>query len=135
MTFIDPHLDYKKNGLYVINTDGNGYNCKPDNVKLVTKSEKQQRASKRGRLFPNLKIADRSNWKKNMSLCKPIEQYDLEGNLINRYVSIKEATRQTRIDNKYIIQVAKGMYKQWNGFLWKYAQQTEAMNDPGNAQI
>jgi hypothetical protein len=35
-----------------------------------------------------------------MSLCKPIEQYDLEGNLINRYIRIKEALRQTHIDEK-----------------------------------
>jgi len=54
LTFIDPHLDYKKSGLYVINKDGDGYNCRPDNLQLVTKSEKQQRASKRGRLFPHL---------------------------------------------------------------------------------
>lgn len=45
MTFIDPHLDYRKNGLYVNNIGGNGYNCKSDNVRLVTKSEKRQRAA------------------------------------------------------------------------------------------
>ncbi|MGF7076240.1 hypothetical protein [Mucilaginibacter sp. 3215] len=36
-TFIDPHLDYNKDGLYVINTDNNGYNNRPENLKLVTK--------------------------------------------------------------------------------------------------
>jgi hypothetical protein len=131
-TFIDPHLDYKKNGLYVINKDGDGYNCRPDNLWLVTKSEKQQRASKRGRLFPHLKTADRTNWKKNYSRRKPVEQYDLKGNFIKRYVSIKEASRQSNIDDKSIIQVAKGVYSQWNGFVWKYAQQTETMNNLDN---
>ncbi|MDP9082138.1 MAG: NUMOD1 domain-containing DNA-binding protein [Bacteroidota bacterium] len=72
---------------------------------------------------------------RNIHLCKPIEQYDLKGNLINLYVSIKEASRQTRIDEKHIIQVAKGIYKQWNGFVWKYARQTEAVSGFGSPQI
>lgn len=120
MTFIDPKLDYDKTGLYVINIDLNGYNNRPDNLKLVTKKEKQQRAVVRQRLFPHLKTADRSNWKKNHSTSKPVAQFDLEGNLITTYPSIREASRQTQIEDKAIIQVAKGMYKQWNGFVWKY---------------
>jgi len=42
-TFIDPHLDYDRDGLYVINLDGDGYNNRPDNLGLATKSEKQLR--------------------------------------------------------------------------------------------
>jgi len=122
-TFIDPHLDYKENGLYVINADGDGYNNRPENLRLVTKSEKSVRAFARDRVLPSvLKTADRSNWRKN-HFCKPIAQYDLEGNLIKEYPSIKEASRQTHIEDKAIIQVAKGMYKQWNGFVWKYCKE------------
>lgn len=121
-TFIDTHLSYEKDGFYVINIDGDGYNNKLDNIKLVTKSEKQIRAAKRGRLYPFLKTADRSGWTNNHSKRKAVEQYDLKGNLIKRYVSIKEASRQTGIEDKAIIQVAKGLYKQWNGFVWKYVQ-------------
>jgi len=120
MTFIDPKLDYDKTGLYVINIDLDGYNNRPDNLKLVTKKEKQQRAVARQRLFPHLRTADRSNWKKNHSTSKPVAQYDLEGNLITTYPSIREASRQMQIEDKAIIQVAKGTYKQWNGFVWKY---------------
>ncbi|MFI5139383.1 MAG: NUMOD4 domain-containing protein [Sphingobacteriales bacterium] len=125
LTFTDPHLDYKKSGKYVINIDNNGYNNRPENLKLVTKSEKQQRASKRGRLFPHLKTADRSGWKKNYSNSKPVGQYDMEGNLIKRYPSVREASRQLQLDDKTIIQVAKGLYKQWNGFVWKYLQDAD----------
>ncbi|MDB5090878.1 MAG: hypothetical protein JWR09_4872 [Mucilaginibacter sp.] len=119
-TFIDPHLDYDKDGLYVINVDGDGYNNRPDNLQAVTKSEKQLRAVRRDRVLPTFKTADRSGWKKNYSRCKPVEQYDLQGNLIAEFHSIKEASRQARIEDKAIIQVAKGLYKQWNGFVWKY---------------
>jgi hypothetical protein len=121
-TFIDPKLDYKKDGLYVINLDNDGYNNRPENLGLVTKSEKQLRAVRRDRILPFLKTADRTNWKKNYSTSKPIEQYDREGNLIKRYPSIKEASRQLNLSDKAIIQVAKGIYKQWNGFVWKYAK-------------
>lgn len=119
-TFIDPKLDYKKDGLYVINKDNNGYNNRPENLALVTKSEKQLRAVKRGRVLPFLETADRTNWKKNYSSSKPVEQYDQQGNLIKRYPSIREASRQLKLDDKTIIQVAKGIYKQWKGFVWKY---------------
>jgi len=119
-TFIDPHLDYQNDGLYVINVDGDGFNNRPENLALVIKSEKQLRAVKRDRVLPFLKTADRSNWKKNYSRCKPVAQYDKQGNMIGQYPSIKEASRQLRLDEKAIIQVAKGLYKQWNGFVWKY---------------
>ncbi|MDB5136877.1 MAG: hypothetical protein JWP37_3480 [Mucilaginibacter sp.] len=119
-TFIDPHLDYKHDGLYVINIDGYGYNNRPENLRLVTKSEKQLRAFERGRVLPFLETEDRTNWRKNYSTSKPIAQYDMEGNLIKQYPSVKEAARQMHLDDKAIIQVAKGMYKQWNGFVWKY---------------
>jgi len=120
LTFIDPHLDYRQNGLYVINADYNGYNNRPDNLTLVTKSEKQLRAVSRKRVLPFLKTADRSCWKKNYSKRKPVAQYDLKGDLINKFESVREAARQMHLDDKAIIQVAKGKYKQWNGFVWKY---------------
>jgi hypothetical protein len=120
-TFIDPKLDYKKDGLYVINIDNDGFNNKLENLRLVTKSEKQKRAVERDRLFPFLKTADRTNWKKNYTSSKPVEQYDLKGNLIGRYSSVREASRQLSLSDKAIIQVAKGVYKQWNGYVWKYA--------------
>ena len=120
-TFINSHLHYQKDKLYIINIDGNGYNNRPENLKAVTHSEKQLRAIGRGRVLPSiLKTADRSNWKKNYSTRKPIAQYDLKGNLIKEYPSIKEAARQNHLEDKAIIQVAKGLYKQWNGFIWQY---------------
>jgi hypothetical protein len=123
-TFIDPHLDYDKDGLYIINVDGDGYNNRPENLQAVTTSEKQLRAIRRDRVLPSiLKTADRSGWRKNYSTSKPVAQYDLNGNLIKQFPSVKEAARQNHIEDKVIIQVAKGMYKQWNGLVWKYINQ------------
>lgn len=123
-TFINSHLDYNKDRLYVINIDGDGYNNRPENLKAVTHSEKQLRAISRDRVLPSvLKTADRTNWKKNYSTSKPVAQYDLKGNLIKQYPSVKEASRQMQLSDKAIIQVAKGLYKQWNGYVWKYVNQ------------
>lgn len=119
-TFIDPHLNYKEDGLYVINIDNDGYNNRPENLKLVTKSEKQRRVITRNRVILNFNTADRSGWKKSRALYKPVGQYDLKGNLIKEFASISQASREMHIDSKAIIEVAKGRYRQWNGFVWKY---------------
>lgn len=122
-TLIDKNLDYHKDGLYVINIDGDGYNNCSVNLQVVTKSEKQRRAIERDRVIPYLETADRSNWPKTYggySRRKPIAQYDLNDQLINQFESISEASRKTGIDEKAIIQVAKGIYSQWSGFRWKY---------------
>ncbi|WP_179413728.1 NUMOD1 domain-containing DNA-binding protein [Mucilaginibacter sp. E4BP6] len=57
---------------------------------------------------------------KNYSTSKAVAQYDREGNLIKEFPSIRAASRELNLDEKAIIQVAKGKHKQWNGFVWKY---------------
>jgi NUMOD4 motif/NUMOD1 domain len=116
-------IDYGKDGLYVINKNGDGFDCSARNLQLITKSEKQNRAIARGRIdFSILKTIDRSTWKKNYSRRKPIDQYDLKGNLIGKYKSIKEASEKTGFGEKEIISVAKGKYLQWRGFRWYYTK-------------
>lgn len=122
LTFIDK-IDYEKDGLYVVNKDGDGYNCRVKNLGLATKSEKQNRAIDRGRVdFSFLKTVDRSKWKKDFSKRKPVKQYDLSGKYVATYKSITEASEKTKIDEKGIIQTAKGKYSQWAGFRWRYAE-------------
>lgn len=123
MTFVNKKINYQRDGLYVINKDGDGYNNKVKNLQLVTKSEKQKRVFTRDRQDSYLKIADRSKWPKTYggyTRRKPIKQYTNRGKLIARYESVSEASRQTGIGEKEIIQVAKGVYSQWNGFKWRY---------------
>ncbi|MBB6129407.1 NUMOD4 domain-containing protein [Mucilaginibacter lappiensis] len=122
-TFIK-RLNYNKDGMYVINIDGDGYNNNVTNLKLITKSAKQKRAVNRDRVIPYLKTADRSKWPKTYggySRRKPVAQYDLNENLIQTFESVREASRKTGMNDKAIIQVAKGVYSQWNGFKWRYA--------------
>ena len=53
-------IDFKKDGLYVINRDGDGYNNRVSNLVLVTKAEKQRRSIDSGRQdFEYLRSIDR----------------------------------------------------------------------------
>jgi hypothetical protein len=114
---------YEKDGLYVINKDGNGFNNALTNLKLVTKSEKSTRAFERGRVDSYLKTADRSTWKNygGYSRRKAVKQYSLKGKFLRKYESISEASRKTGCGEKEIIYVARGIYKQTKGFKWRYA--------------
>lgn len=122
-TFVNGNIDFTRDGMYVINKDGNGYNNRVSNLKLVTKSEKQKRVFIRGRQDSYLKIADRSKWPKTYGgyvLRKPVKQYSLKGKLVARYESVSDAMRKTGFDEKGIIGTAKGLYSQWRGYKWKY---------------
>ena len=57
-------IDYQRDGRYVINQNGNGYDNSVSNLALVTRAEKSQRALRHGRVPESyLKTADRSEWK------------------------------------------------------------------------
>ena len=49
-----------------------------------------------------------------------IIQMDDDGNIINEFVSIAEAVRQTGINSKSIRDTAKGVQKHAGGFCWQY---------------
>ncbi len=53
---------------------------------------------------------------------KPIEQFDLNGTLINIFPSAMEAMRQTGVKNDNINQNLKGKSKSAGGFIWKYKE-------------
>ncbi len=56
------------------------------------------------------------------SIKKPIGQYDKQGNLIAVFDGVREAERETGIDNSAIAKVARGdkYRKTAKGFVWKY---------------
>ena len=52
---------------------------------------------------------------------KKVNKYDLNGNYIQTYNSLKEATRQNPKSGTNISSACKGRIKQAGGFIWKYA--------------
>lgn len=54
----------------------------------------------------------------------PIIQYDLNGNLINEYYSLTEASEKTNSDFRLIQKVCKGERNKHNGYKWSYKNKT-----------
>lgn len=57
-------------------------------------------------------------------LGKQINQYDLNGNYVKSYMSIREAVRQTEIPKTTLQYCVKGKLKTAGGFIWKRAENT-----------
>lgn len=51
---------------------------------------------------------------------RPVIQYTLEGKEIKRYVSCCSAEHATKINHSNISKCCKGIYKQCNGYVWRY---------------
>lgn len=51
---------------------------------------------------------------------KPIEQYDLEGNFIKEWSSMKEASISLNINKSNISNACRGHLKTFKGYIWKY---------------
>ena len=55
------------------------------------------------------------------SLSKPVNQFSLDGRLLNTYKSTMDAQRQTGIPNQNISECCNGgRYKSAGGFIWKF---------------
>lgn len=54
--------------------------------------------------------------------CKVVVQYDLDGNFIDEFYSIQEASKCTNSHQGHIVSVCGGKRKSHNGFKWKYKE-------------
>jgi hypothetical protein len=57
---------------------------------------------------------------KNNKLSKQVEQYDMNGNLLNTFKSANDAHRITGLSQGHISECCRGEIKQYNGYKWKY---------------
>lgn len=60
--------------------------------------------------------------KKSQPNKKSVYQLDLNDNIINFYISVHAASKETIINRGSIIQCCKGKYKTAGGFKWKFAK-------------
>lgn len=97
---------YEKDGYVIDHIDGDKHNNNLSNLRLITLSE-------------NVKEAY-YNQKTNSNI-KPINQYDLNNNLIATFPSSREAGRQLKLDSSSIIKCCKGKLKTTGGFIFHYA--------------
>jgi len=52
---------------------------------------------------------------------KKVLQLDLDGNILNTYLSVAEASRQTGISKSPIAKTCRGEQEQTGGYFWKYS--------------
>lgn len=92
---------------YCINhIDGNKHNNKLNNLELISLSENVNQAYYKQKINSNI---------------KPINQFSLNGELLNSFPSGREASRILKIDSSSIIKCCRGKLKTTGGFIFKYA--------------
>jgi hypothetical protein len=97
------------------------------NLEWCTQKENAIHSYKNGRLHPLKKWENIFSYDHPAS--KEVAQYDLEGKFINKYGSVSEANRITKIHIGNISSVCNGKKKMAGGYKWKYPQKAEIMKN------
>lgn len=104
--------------LQVNHKDGNKENNRIDNLEMVTISENLKHSYRvlgRKKIKALKGIAGYAN-----KTSKPVIQYDMNGNIVNKYGSANQASIITKIDYSTIKQVCRGVGKTAGGYIWRY---------------
>lgn len=96
--------------------DGNKFNNESTNLEWCSASDNQKHAyNTHLRVPPNLGKSGEVN-----RLSKAISQYDINGNLVGKFLSTREANRNTGVNQGSIASCARGERKSAGGFIWQY---------------
>ena len=87
------------------NSIKNGYNTLKGGRNKANKNGKNISEAKMNQVYKNSNI---------------IEQYDLNGKLLNTFKSTMQAQRETGCNNGHILKVCNGIRKTHKGFIWKF---------------
>lgn len=119
-TFVNPSV-LRSGRDAVVSIDGDGLNCRLDNLRLVNKSEHMSLVFQRGRAVSCLADIDRRTFKPTFALWKPVHRCDQEGRVLETYPSIASTAGELGFMKKGIADAAKSG-KSYNGHKWQFAE-------------
>lgn len=102
--------------------DCNKLNNNINNLEYVTQKENCIKAWENKLCEGIRKKATKRIHSKEIKTSKAVIQYDLNGSKIKEFVSIRDAERQTGIDNSNIIACCKLRKRIAGGYIWRYKQ-------------
>jgi hypothetical protein len=105
-TFLDPPDEDSKNT--VNHKDRNKHNPALENLEWASRSDQQLHVVRTGG---------------KKSLCRPVKQFTLDGQLVKEFDSIKSAVRETGFPHSGIVTVCRKMQKTTHGFIFKYSDE------------
>ncbi len=116
-------LDFEKDRLCILHKDGEGRNNYYLNLTTGGQSIVAKKAYKQGRLIRLEEYLNDAVFAKSASgRSKPVTQYDLNGNRIKIYNSVRNAVAVTKAYSSSIALVARGKKLQAGGFIWRYGK-------------
>ena len=117
--FIKKLKSIKDDHLLVLHYDLDGFNNRLENLYLATGNEFIKRNIEIGRRCDRSnKIAPKTR-PINRKI-KPVSQFSRDGQFIASFPSVREAAKQTGVNDKAIIDTAKGKQLHAKGFIWQY---------------